>query len=74
MFAARNLARSVPRSAARLSTQAIRPQASLLRQTAAIQPAWTASIPRLPAAFHMSAVRRQNDGSSCPKNSKLELY
>ncbi|KAF2011748.1 mitochondrial glyco protein [Aaosphaeria arxii CBS 175.79] len=61
MLALRNLARSVPRSTARLSTKTIR-QPSLLRQ-AAFQPAWAQSAPRLAASFHISAVRRQTGGS-----------
>ncbi|CAO2656219.1 Nn.00g050220.m01.CDS01 [Neocucurbitaria sp. VM-36] len=61
MLALRNLARSAPPSAARLCTKAVRPQPSLLRQTAAFHPAWAAPLPRLTSAFHMSAVRRQGD-------------
>ncbi|KAF2641431.1 regulatory protein-like protein suaprga1 [Massarina eburnea CBS 473.64] len=57
MYALRNLARAAPRSAARLST-AIRPQPSLLR-SAALQPSWSKSVPRLTASFHLSAARRQ---------------
>jgi complement component 1 Q subcomponent-binding protein, mitochondrial len=59
MYALRNLARSAPRSAARFSTKAIRPQPSLLR-TAAFQPSWSQSAPRLAASFHISAVRKQD--------------
>ncbi len=55
----RNLARSVPRSAARFSTKAVRPQSSL-RQASAFRPAWAAPIPRLTASFHMTAARRQD--------------
>jgi complement component 1 Q subcomponent-binding protein len=62
MLGLRNLARNAPRSAARLSTKAIRPQSSVFRQTAAFQPAWTASVPRLTASFHVSA-RRQESGA-----------
>ena len=59
MFALRNFARSAPRSVARLSTKAARPQPSLFRQAAAFQPSWTQSVPRLTASFHISAARRQ---------------
>ena len=56
-----HLARSAPRSAARFSTKAVRPQSSL-RQ--AFQPAaWAAPIPRLTASFSMSAARREDSGS-----------
>ncbi|KAF1973554.1 regulatory protein-like protein suaprga1 [Bimuria novae-zelandiae CBS 107.79] len=58
MLGLRNIARSAPRSAARLSTKAFRPQSSLLRPVAAL-PAWTQSAPRLAASFHISAIRRQ---------------
>jgi hypothetical protein len=60
MLGLRNLARSAPRSAARLSTKAVRPQSSVFRNTAAFQPAWTASVPRLTAAFHVSARKQQS--------------
>jgi complement component 1 Q subcomponent-binding protein len=58
MLALRNLARTAPRSAARISTKAVRPQSTLFRQTAAFQPTW-AAVPRLTAAFHVSAARRE---------------
>ncbi|KAF1956776.1 mitochondrial glyco protein [Byssothecium circinans] len=58
MYALRNIARAAPRSAARF-TSVIRPQPSLLR-TAALQPSWSKSVPRLTSSFHMSAVRRQD--------------
>jgi hypothetical protein len=61
MLGLRNLARNAPRSAARLSTKAVRPQSSVFRQTAAFQPTW-AAVPRLTAAFHVSA-RRQESGA-----------
>ncbi|XP_014561780.1 hypothetical protein COCVIDRAFT_33388 [Bipolaris victoriae FI3] len=61
MLSLRNLARSVPRSAARFSTKAVRPQTAL-RQTAAFQPAWTVAVPRLTAPFSMSAARRDDSG------------
>ncbi|KAL6707369.1 Mitochondrial acidic protein mam33 [Coniothyrium glycines] len=64
MLALKNLARSAPRSAARLSTKAIRPQTSLLRQSAAFQPAWTAAAPRLTASFHASALRKQESSGA----------
>ncbi|KAH8727213.1 mitochondrial glycoprotein [Phaeosphaeriaceae sp. PMI808] len=59
MLALRNLARSAPRSAARLSTKAVRPQSSLFRPTAGWQPSWASSVPRLSASFHLSTARRQ---------------
>jgi hypothetical protein len=59
MLALRTLARSAPRSAARLSTTAARTQSSLVRQTSAFQPAWSASVPRLTASFHNSVAKRQ---------------
>lgn len=62
MLGLRNLARNAPRSAARLSTKAVRPQSSVFRQTAAFQPSWAASAPRLTASFHVSA-RRQESGA-----------
>jgi hypothetical protein len=66
MLGLRNIARSAPRSAARLSSKAIRPQSSLLRPVAAL-PAWTQAAPRLAASFHISAVRRQeSDGTKQP--------
>ncbi|KAF1946570.1 regulatory protein-like protein suaprga1 [Clathrospora elynae] len=71
MLALRNLARTAPRSAARLSTKAVRPQPSLLRQTTAFQPAWAAPIPRLTASFHMSA-RRQDSGVNEELVAKLQ--
>ncbi|KAF2738217.1 regulatory protein-like protein suaprga1 [Polyplosphaeria fusca] len=58
MYALRNIARSAPRSAARLSTKAIRPQPSLFRQSA-ISPAWSKTVPRLTSSFHTSVIRRQ---------------
>jgi complement component 1 Q subcomponent-binding protein len=70
MLGLRSLARSAPRSAARLSTRAVRPQSSSLR--AAFQPAWTAPIPRLTASFHMSAVRRQDSGVNEELVAKLQ--
>jgi complement component 1 Q subcomponent-binding protein len=69
MLGLRNLARTAPRSAARLSTKAVRPQSSL---RAAFQPAWTAPIPRLTASFHMSAVRRQDSGINEELVAKLQ--
>ena len=69
MLSLRTLARSAPRSAARFSTKAVRPQS--LRPAAAFQP-WAAPIPRLTAAFHMSAVRRQDDGASEELVAKLQ--
>ena len=69
MLALRNLARTAPRSAARLSTKAVRPQSSL---RAAFQPAWTAPVPRLTASFHMSAVRRQDNGVNEELVAKLQ--
>jgi len=57
MLSLRNIARSAPRAAR--FTKAIRPQASLFRQTAAFQPAWSQAAPKLTASFHMSAVRRE---------------
>lgn len=62
MLSLRSLARSAPRSAARFSTKAVRPQA-FLRQTAAFQPAWAVAAPRLTASFSVSAARRQDSGS-----------
>ncbi|KAJ4348164.1 Mitochondrial acidic protein mam33 [Didymosphaeria variabile] len=59
MLGLRNIARSAPRSAARLSSRAIRPQSSLFRPVAAL-PAWTQSAPRLTASFHLSSIRRQD--------------
>lgn len=69
MLSLRNLARSVPRSAARFSTKAVRPQTAL-RQTAAFQPAWTVAVPRLTVSFSMSAARREDSGSMYCANSK----
>lgn len=69
MLSLRALARGAPRSAARLSTKAVRPQS--LRPAAAFQP-WAAPIPRLTAAFHMSAVRRRDDGASEELVAKLQ--
>lgn len=63
MLALRNLARSTPRSAARLSTKAIRPQPSLFRQAAVFHPSWTQAAPKLVSSFHMSALRRQEESS-----------
>ncbi|KAF2704216.1 mitochondrial glyco protein [Pleomassaria siparia CBS 279.74] len=71
MFAIRNLARSAPRSIARLSTKAVRPQPSLFRQAAAFQPAWT-QAPRLTAAFHVSAARREDGGVNEELVAKLQ--
>ncbi|KAF1839609.1 regulatory protein-like protein suaprga1 [Decorospora gaudefroyi] len=70
MLGLRNLARAAPRSAARLSTKAIRPAS--LRQSAAFQPAWAVPIPRLAASFHMSAVRRQDGGVNEELVAKLQ--
>ncbi|KAF2660649.1 mitochondrial glyco protein [Lophiostoma macrostomum CBS 122681] len=72
MLALRNLARSAPRSAARLSTKAARPQTSLFRQTAAFQPAWAQSAPRLTASFHLSAIRRQDSDVYAELAAKLQ--
>ncbi|CAG5149830.1 uncharacterized protein ALTATR162_LOCUS2461 [Alternaria atra] len=70
MMSLRNLARSAPRSAARFSTKAIRPQSSL-RQ--AFQPAaWAAPIPRLTASFHVSAARRDDSGVNEELVAKLQ--
>ncbi|KAH7401531.1 regulatory protein-like protein suaprga1 [Pyrenochaeta sp. MPI-SDFR-AT-0127] len=60
MFPLRNLARTAPRSAVRLFTKAARQPPSVLRQTAAFQPAWATSIPRLTASFHVSTTQRQD--------------
>lgn len=57
MFALRSLARTAPRSAARLCSKAA------LRQTAVLQPTWTQAVPRLSAAFHVSAARRQESSA-----------
>ncbi|KAF2869012.1 mitochondrial glyco protein [Massariosphaeria phaeospora] len=59
MLALRNLARSAPRSIARLSTPAARSQPSLFRSATALQSSFTPCVPRLAASFHMSAARRQ---------------
>ncbi|KAF2470411.1 regulatory protein-like protein suaprga1 [Lindgomyces ingoldianus] len=72
MFTLRNLARSAPRSVARLSTKAARPQSSLFRQAAAIQPSWTRAVPRLTYAFHTSAVRRQESNVNEELVAKLQ--
>jgi hypothetical protein len=61
MFAIRNLARTAPRSIARLSTKAVRPQPSAFTKVSAFQPAWSRA-PKLTAAFHVSAVRREDGG------------
>ena len=61
MFAIRNLARTAPRSIARLSTRAVRPQPSAFTKVSAFQPAWS-QAPRLAAAFHVSAARREDGG------------
>ncbi|USP73288.1 hypothetical protein yc1106_00562 [Curvularia clavata] len=71
MLALRNLARTVPRSTARFSTKAVRPQAAL-RQTVAFQPAWTASVPRLTASFSISAARREDSGVNEELVAKLQ--
>ncbi|KAH5429005.1 hypothetical protein HBI47_113200 [Parastagonospora nodorum] len=71
MLGLRNLARSAPRSAARLSTKAIRPQSSVFRQTAAFQPSW-ASVPRLTASFHVSARRQESGAVSDELVAKLQ--
>ncbi|ENI03717.1 hypothetical protein COCC4DRAFT_82394 [Bipolaris maydis ATCC 48331] len=71
MLSLRNLARSVPRSVARFSTKAVRPQTAL-RQTAAFQPAWTAAVPRLTASFSMSAARREDSGINEELVAKLQ--
>ncbi|KAF2174873.1 mitochondrial glyco protein [Zopfia rhizophila CBS 207.26] len=63
MLALRNIARSAPRSIARLSTKAARPQTSLCRQAAVFQPLWTQTIPRLASSFHTSVSRRQENVS-----------
>ncbi|RMZ70240.1 regulatory suaprga1 [Pyrenophora seminiperda CCB06] len=70
MLSLRTLARSAPRSAARLSTKAIRPQS--LRPVAAFQPWAITPTPRRAAAFHMSAVRRRDDGASEELVAKLQ--
>jgi complement component 1 Q subcomponent-binding protein len=59
MFALRNIARSAPRSFARISSKAVRPQ-SLFRQAALYTPSWTQNVSRLGASFHTSVVRRQD--------------
>ncbi|KAB2102485.1 hypothetical protein AG0111_0g9059 [Alternaria gaisen] len=70
MMSLRNLARSAPRSAARFSTKAVRPQSSL-RQ--AFQPAaWAAPIPRLTASFSMSAAKREDSGTNEELVAKLQ--
>ncbi|EOA89736.1 Mitochondrial acidic protein mam33 [Exserohilum turcicum] len=71
MLSLRSLARSAPRSAARFSTKAVRPQA-FLRQTAAFQPAWAVAAPRLTASFSVSAARRQDSGINEELVAKLE--
>ncbi|KAJ4300787.1 Mitochondrial acidic protein mam33 [Kalmusia sp. IMI 367209] len=58
MLALRNIARSAPRSAARLSSKALRPQSSLFRPVATL-PSWAPAVPRLTASFHISTARRQ---------------
>jgi complement component 1 Q subcomponent-binding protein len=70
MLSLRNIARTAPRAAR--FTKAVRPQSSLLRQTAAFQPAWSQAAPRLTASFHVSAIRRQ-DGSGTMKSHDLVL-
>lgn len=73
MLALKTLARSAPRSAARLTTRAARPTPALLRPTTAFQPAWATSIPRLTASFHMSAARRQDSsGGMCASGARAE--
>ncbi|KAF2129981.1 mitochondrial glyco protein [Dothidotthia symphoricarpi CBS 119687] len=73
MLALRNLARTAPRSAARLSSKTVRPQPALLRQTAAFQPSWAQAVPRLTAAFHISAARKQeSSGVSDELVAKLQ--
>ncbi|KAH7394169.1 regulatory protein-like protein suaprga1 [Phaeosphaeria sp. MPI-PUGE-AT-0046c] len=72
MLGLRNLARSAPRSAARLSTKAIRPQSSVFRTTTAFQPAWTASVSRLTASFHVSARRQESGAVSDELVAKLQ--
>jgi len=59
MLSLRNIARTAPRSVARLSAKPIRPQLSLLRTQVAFQPAWAQSVARLAAPFHSSVLRRQ---------------
>ncbi|ORY03416.1 mitochondrial glyco protein [Clohesyomyces aquaticus] len=72
MFALRNLARSAPRTAARFSTKAARPQISLLRQSAALQPSWTRTLPRLTSSFHTSLVRREQSNVNEELVAKLQ--
>jgi hypothetical protein len=74
MLGLRNLARNAPRAAARLSTKAVRPQSSVFRQTAAFQPSWAASVPRLTASFHVSARRQESGAGTSPhKTGELRL-
>ena len=72
MLSLRSLARAAPRSAARYSAKAVRPQASLFRPTAAVQPAWSHAVPRLTAAFSLSAARRQEGSSNEELVAKLQ--
>lgn len=70
MFALRNFSRSVPRSAARLSAKAFRPQASLFRPVVAFQPSCSHAVPRLTASFHISVARRQeSDSRTIPRKN-----
>jgi complement component 1 Q subcomponent-binding protein len=72
MLSLRSLARAAPRSAARYSAKAVRPQASLFRPTVAVQPAWSHAVPRLTAAFSLSAARRQEGSSNEELVAKLQ--
>jgi len=59
MLSLRNLARSAPRSVARLSTKTARPQFSQLRPISVSQTTWTQRATRLGASFHTSSIRKQ---------------
>jgi complement component 1 Q subcomponent-binding protein len=72
MLSLRSLARAAPRSAARYSAKAVRPQASLFRPTAAVQPAFSHAVPRLAAAFSLSTARRQENSSNEELVAKLQ--
>ncbi|KAI8939707.1 hypothetical protein NX059_003461 [Plenodomus lindquistii] len=71
MLALRSLARSAPRAAARLSTNAAR-QPALVRPSAAFQPAWTAAMPRLTCAFSLSARRLESSAVNDELVAKLQ--
>ncbi|KAF2197670.1 mitochondrial glyco protein [Delitschia confertaspora ATCC 74209] len=72
MFSLRNAARSAPRSFARISSKAIRPQAPLFRQAALYQPSWTQTVSRLGASFHSSSVRKQDSNVNEELVAKLQ--